>query len=255
MKLKEKIEENLTLSIMALVIVAFGLGWTAYGTILKAGNNEIVTANELAKLKESDTQLKKLSEEKAGKSAAAQSKQKVKVVFVDAMQRIYFKQNPEQYPEGNADFLIHHIEMNSEMGKLIAPVKKLAHRIMPGANPQLYRLTAEEVEKEEPDIVVIHRSAFYKENEEDLNDERLIQFLKGMKRSDTVFLLYSRKAKTDGPYVYELANKTSLEGRIFPYQFRLGSPFDDRTQVDPFFQTLLMLVHARMNQKAQSQSN
>ncbi len=246
MNLKEKIEENLTLSILAFAIVAFGIGWGAHGTVLKAGNNEIITANDLAKLKDAETRLKNLQEQ----NVDAQSKQKVRVVFVDAMQRRYFELNPEQYPEGNADFLIHHIEMNSEISRLVDPIKKLTYSTQQGAN---LRLSAEEVVKEKPDIVVIHRSAFYKEDEQ-VHEDRLVDFLKGIKMKDTVFLVYSRTPETDGKYAYALGNSTGLTDRIFPYQFRVGYPFDDRTQVDPFFQTLSMLIHARMSQKVQLQS-
>jgi hypothetical protein len=242
MNLKEKMEENLTLSILAFAIVAFGAGWAAYGTVIKVGGNETITANELAKLKDSEKQLKQFQEQKVG----AQPKPKVRVVFVDAMQRRYFVVNPHQYPEGNADFLIHHIEMDRKFDGLVEPIKKLTWT-QEGAN---LRLSAGDVVKENPDIVVIHRSAFYPEDEQ-VDEVRLEEFLKGMKTKDTVFLVYSRTPETDGQYAYRLGNKTGLTDRIFPYQFKLAYPFDDRTQVDPFLQTLLMLVQARMSQKGQ----
>jgi hypothetical protein len=251
MSLKEKIEDNLTLSIIAIAITAFVAGWGATEAVRKAGNSEVITANDLAKLKEAEKKFNELQKEIADKPVPAKTKQQVKVVFVDTKTRLYIKEGPVKYQEGNADFLTHHVELNEQLKKLIIPVKKLTDVPPPGADPLRYKLVAEDVEKEEPDLVVIHRSAFYKEGEQDPNEAKLVAFLKGMKKPNIVFVLYSRKGDTDGKYAADIENKTGLSGRIYPYKFRPGNPFNDGAQVDHFFNTIMLLAHARRDQNVQ----
>jgi len=247
MKLKELIENNLVLSIMALAICAFLAGWGAYEAVIKAGNSEVISKNELKELRDAKDKLDKPSAAQLGKSATTN---KLKVVFVDALQRRYFVKDNPLYQDGNAAFLVHRVA-SSDIGNVVNPASAIIDRIAPRDNPQLYKLSAEKIEKEEPDIVVIHRSAFCADNENNERecDGRLLRLLKEMTHRDTVYIVYSRKFTTNSAFAARLANEAGIQGRLYVYEFKDGYPFDDGLQVDHFFQTLLMLVRAQISQK------
>ena len=165
-------------------------------------------------------------------------KQKVKVVFVDTEKRVY----DQRYGESNAHFLSHHVDQDPNLSSLIEPVVKITGK----------EALASDIEREAPDLVVIHRSAFFGEKEADPNEAKLVQFLRGMTKSDILYVVYSRNPDTDGSFAGDLENRTGLTGRIYPYRFRSKNPFADAVQVRHFFNTILLLAHARLNQKQQS---
>jgi hypothetical protein len=163
----------------------------------------------------------------------------VKVVFVDTDKRVYDK----RYGRSNADFLTSQAE---KLKDLLTPEKKITGSLSPED-------VAKEVKKEEPDIVVIHRSAFYGDRETDPDEAKLERFLREMAGLDIIFVLYSRKGDTDGKYAADMENKSTLIGKIYAYKFTSidssKNPFKDKAQVDHFFNTISLLAHARLDLK------
>jgi len=95
-----------------------------------------------------------------------------------------------------------------------------------------------------PQLVVIHRSAFEIKKDTQGSEARLKSFLTALRGSNALFLIYSRKPNTDGEFASSLANASGLKGRVYPYQFQTGNPFAKVPAVEHFMQTIQLMVDA-----------
>ena len=93
-----------------------------------------------------------------------------------------------------------------------------------------------------PDVIIIHRSAFHRLEDDGVAetilrpklDERLRMFIISFAESGTRFLVYSRTPGTRQYLERLMAEDARLKGRLTHCQFRPGNPLRDQSQMRDF---------------------
>jgi len=94
-----------------------------------------------------------------------------------------------------------------------------------------------------PNLIIVHRSAFETEKSPDTGDVRLIRFLSDMVGTNAKILIYSRQHDTDKNYAEDIEDRTGLHGRVFIHRFEPGNPFEDDNQVNIFKKMIKELIN------------
>ena len=168
------------------------------------------------------------------------------VVFLDtyAQHKAYRKQDQET-GTSNAHFLVSTIAKDKSLREVM--------QADPVITPQSGTLDLSQVRQLKPHVIVVHRSAFDTAKASDKGDVKLTEFLRSASDTDALFLVYSRKSTTNGALAKRLEADTGLGGRIFVYEFPLGDPFGDDSQVRHFLNNVATLGKARLYEIARGE--
>ena len=120
-----------------------------------------------------------------------------------------------------------------------------------GSDPNF---ASSQVMRNDPDLVIVHRSSFETDSTDDANDQKLTRFLSNMAGKKAEFLIYSRMSGTDSTYARSLAHTTRIENeRIHVYRFLPGYPFaDNSNQVVPFKNHIKEIAESLISRREQT---